>query len=300
LWCLLARLCGTRIAFVSVGAGPISHPTSRWLIKHATSMAQYRSFRNKFSKEFVKSLGLNTANDPIYPDIAFRLPVPPPAVRSSSAKVKRSTVCVGVMQYHGWSGHLRTDDRIYEGYLGKLTEFVLWLLDQDFCVRIIMGDEGDQKAVDDLVNAVVLKKPSLPEAMLIAEPAHSGLEVMRQLADADIVVSSRFHNLVFALMLGKLTISTGYTEYHKELLADMGLGAFCQHSENIKVETLISQFRELMTNRSHYEAVIRDAVAAARKSLAHQDRVFVSQFLEPAFQGRTNSSLRSDQETLSS
>ena len=32
-WCLAARLCGARIAFVSIGAGPIHHPLSRWLMK---------------------------------------------------------------------------------------------------------------------------------------------------------------------------------------------------------------------------------------------------------------------------
>lgn len=287
-WCLAAKLCGTCVAFVSVGAGPIYHPISRWLIKRAASMARYRSYRNKFSKEFARSLGLHTANDPIYPDIAFRLPSPRSAIQES-AEVKRDTICIGAMQYHGWRGHLRADNHIYEEYLGKITEFVIWLLEHDYRVRMITGDEADQTAVDDLRNAVLGKKPHLPGAALIVEPARSGDEVMRQMADADLVISSRFHNLVFALMLGKLTISTGYTEYHNELLTEMGIGAFCQHSENIKIDLLISQFMELMSNRSHYEAIIHDAVTAIRKRLAHQDRVFTAQFLVPAFQERSNS-----------
>lgn len=287
-WCLAARLCGVRIAFVSVGAGPLHHPLTRWFIKRAALAAQYRSYRNSFSKEFLQSLGVDTSNDLIYPDIAFSLP-PPPSSPQRSAEAKSLTVCVGAMVYHGWRGHLRTDNSIYEEHIGKLSDFVLWLLEHDYVVRLIMGCDGDQKAVDDLQSSVLAKKSSLPARVLITETAHSQHDVMRQMADSDIVVSSRFHNLVFALMLGKLTISTGYAEYHTELMADMGMGAFCQHSESIKVESLIGQFTELISNRSHYEAIIRDAVSFARKRLAHQDRVFASQFLEPAFQERSNS-----------
>lgn len=294
-WCLAARLCGVRIALVSVGAGPLHHPLTRWFIKRVALLAQYRSYRNKFSKEFLGRLGVNTSNDRIYPDLAFRLPPPPPLTQEST-EVGRLTVCVGAMAYYGWRANVQTGDGIYKEYLGKITQFVLWLLEHAFRVRLIMGDESDQRAVDDLRKAVLAKKPSLPAEVLIAEPAHSQHDVMRQMGGADIVISSRFHHLVFALMLGKLTISTGYAEYHSELMADMGMGAFCQHSEDIKVNSLIGQFIELMSNRSHYEAIVRDAVIAARTRLAHQDRVFALQFLEPAFEGRSEL-IRSRQKT---
>ena len=75
-WCLAARLCGTRLAFVSIGAGPIEHPLSRWLMKTAAAMAHYRSYRDTVSKEFMESIGFDTRDDPIYPDIAFKLPGP--------------------------------------------------------------------------------------------------------------------------------------------------------------------------------------------------------------------------------
>ncbi len=57
-WCLGARLWGTRIAFVSVGAGPIVHPLSRWLMKSAARMAHYRSYRDTTSKDYMQSVGL--------------------------------------------------------------------------------------------------------------------------------------------------------------------------------------------------------------------------------------------------
>jgi polysaccharide pyruvyl transferase WcaK-like protein len=278
-WCLAAKMCGVRIAFVSVGAGPIHHPMSRWLLKSAASMAQYRSYRDKFSKEFLTGLGLDTKDDLVFPDLAIRLP-PPPSPFRDSHDVKGPIIGIGAMFYHGWRGHTRIDDRIYEAYLERVTQFVLWLLDHDYPVRILMGDEMDRQATDDVRKVLAAARPHLQAGALIAEPAHSGHDVMRQMVDTDIVISTRFHHLVFALMLGRLAISTGYGKSHTELMAAAGLTAFCQHSENVKLETLIAQFMELLSNKSHYEASISDAMNSARKRLALQDGVFIAQFVE--------------------
>lgn len=271
IWCLAAKLCGVKIAFVSIGAGPLHQQLTRWFIKHAASMAQYRSYRNQFSKNFLQGLGVITNNDPVYPDLVFRLPIPPFKIQQARDPI-RLTVGVGVMDYHGWQGHLRTDDRIYEEYIGKLRDFVLWLLNQGYQIRLLMGDDADQKSIEDLRQAVLVHKPLLPPETLMSEPAHSYEEVLPQMAGADIIISSRFHNIVFASMLGKLTISTGYSDYHAELMKDIGLEGFCQHSEHLDVFSLTRQFQELISKRDHYEAIIRDAVESSRMKLVEQDK----------------------------
>ena len=84
-WCLAARLCGTRIGFVSIGAGPIHHPLSRWFMKSALRMAHYRSYRDRISRDFMQSIGFDASCDPVYPDIAIKLPSP--RFRSGEAAV---------------------------------------------------------------------------------------------------------------------------------------------------------------------------------------------------------------------
>ncbi|NOJ47696.1 polysaccharide pyruvyl transferase family protein [Bradyrhizobium archetypum] len=277
-WCLAAKVSGAKIAFVSIGAGPLHHPLTRWFVKLAASMAGYRSYRNRFSKDYLKGLGLNTENDPVYPDLAFALPAPAPS-NPQSAGTEPLKVCIGAMHYQGWRGHLEADAKIYENYLGKLKEFALWLLDRNNSVRLVMGDERDEKAVADLRRAILAERPSLLEGRLIAEPSRSREDVMRQMNDADVVISTRFHSIVFALMLGKPTVSIGYSDYHAELMEVLGLGAFCQHSDDFRVETLITQFTELASNRSRYEAQIRERVRSAREALADQEKLFSSNFI---------------------
>jgi polysaccharide pyruvyl transferase WcaK-like protein len=63
---------------VGIGAGPIHHPISRWLMKSAVAMAQYRSYRDTVSKAFMESIGFAAQDDAIYPDIAFNCRYPQP------------------------------------------------------------------------------------------------------------------------------------------------------------------------------------------------------------------------------
>ena len=42
---MLAALCRVRVAFLSVGVGPLRNPLSRWFIKRGLSHAHHRSYR---------------------------------------------------------------------------------------------------------------------------------------------------------------------------------------------------------------------------------------------------------------
>lgn len=48
-WTLLAKKNGTRVAFISVGAGPLSHPLSFFMLKHTLRRADFVSFRDQGS-----------------------------------------------------------------------------------------------------------------------------------------------------------------------------------------------------------------------------------------------------------
>lgn len=50
-WVLLAKSTGTKIFFVSMGDGPISHSLSYWMLNKALSRADYLSYRDNSSKK---------------------------------------------------------------------------------------------------------------------------------------------------------------------------------------------------------------------------------------------------------
>ena len=277
-WCLAARLWGTKVAFVSVGAGPIDHSVSRWLMKSAARMAQYRSYRDTVSKEFMTSIGLDTSSDPIYPDIAFKLPLPDNSDHPS-ADSKSITVGVGVMAYYGWRGDGEQGAAIYKHYLEKTSQFVLWLLDAGHRVRLLMGETSDQRAINDLLQILALNRPDYPRERVVAEPAHSLHDIMRQIANTQIVVATRFHNVVCALKLSRPTVSISYAEKNDALMADMGVGEFCQHVESFDVQRLIGQFTTLLLDRAAYERRIREMNRIYRERLALQEQLLLERIL---------------------
>jgi polysaccharide pyruvyl transferase WcaK-like protein len=276
-WCIAARLSGTRVAFVSIGAGPIEHPISRWLMRLAVGLADYRSYRDAISKEFMESIGFDTRHDAVYPDIAFKLPAPPPSDRRRSNE--RLVVGVGVMTYQGWRNDAVSGAAIYQAYLEKLTTFVLWLLDDGRAVRILMGDAADLRAVDDLLANVSAARPGLARDRLVFDPVSSLHDLMRQIAETDVVVATRYHNVVCALKLGKPTVSIGYAEKNDVLMAEMGLGRFCQHVERLNLDLLIEQFNRLIADRQRYERGIEEANRACRARLDHQEVLLAARVL---------------------
>jgi len=70
------RRYGTRIALVSVGSNVIRQRVTRMLVTSAARGAHYRSFRDTRARDALREMGVDTSRDPVYPDLAFSLPVP--------------------------------------------------------------------------------------------------------------------------------------------------------------------------------------------------------------------------------
>jgi polysaccharide pyruvyl transferase WcaK-like protein len=271
-WCLVARVVGARVAFVSIGAGPIQNRASLWLMLAAARLAHYRSYRDTLSKEFMENAGFDTSRDSVYPDVVFKLGTPATPPRESGAL----TVGVGVMSYYGWYGFAAGGEAIFEGYVEKLAKFVIHLLDNGHSVRLLTGEMTDSTAVDALLRKVGDARPNIQASRMVAEPSCSLHDLMRQIAVVDLVVATRYHNVVCALKMGKPTISLGYSRKNDVLMGAMGLGAFCQHVERFDLDALIGQFSSLTVLRDHYGRRIAAQIRDFEAQLRRQDELLLS------------------------
>jgi polysaccharide pyruvyl transferase WcaK-like protein len=154
---------------------------------------------------------------------------------------------------------------------------VLWLLDQGHRVRILMGDAADRDAVADVLSRVA--RPDLAQDRLVADPMRSLHDLMRQMAETDVIVATRYHNIVCALRLGKPLVSLGYAEKNDVLMTEMGVGRFCQHVERFDLDLLIEQFTQLVAERQRYEDGIRRANLSYQERLERQDSILASRLL---------------------
>lgn len=267
-WCIAATASGTRIAFVNIGAGPIENGLSRRFMKAAANLAGYRSYRDEVSRRFMNELGCDVSADTVRPDLAFALPAPPDATAPGR---RVTTVAIGVMSYFGWRKDADERGDVHRAYLGKMERFVTWVLSQGHEVRLLTGDAEDGRTAKALLDRLRRALPEDMSARIVAEPCDTLDLLMRQIAQSDIVVATRYHNVVCALKMARPTISLGYARKNQALLADVGLAEYCHHVETFDVNAVIEQFRRITRERQDVSDRIARRVETYRQQLVEQE-----------------------------
>jgi polysaccharide pyruvyl transferase WcaK-like protein len=267
-WSLIAKVCRCKLLFVSVGAGPNYSALGRCFVKSALSLADFRSYRDNSTKEYLKGIGFRTDKDRVYPDLAFSLPeavIP----HQDTKKSRRSVVGLGVMAYAGISVS-RPSDTTYLAYLENLVRVVRWLLAHENDVRLLIGDLSDMRATQEFRGLLKERLSVCDQGHIIDEPVFSVEGLLSQIAATDILVATRFHNVLLALLCNKPVISISFHHKCESLMSTMGLSAYCLDINDLKADRLIEKFCDLEANASKLKPLIREKVREFRKTLHEQ------------------------------
>lgn len=261
LLCASGRLSGTRIALVGVGAAPIGNRPTRALVRWSARLAAYRSYRDLQSRDAMRAMGVDTARDEVYPDLAFALPTPPGA--PSGPPAQPGPVCVGVMDFHGGNDDRSRAEEIHRRYLDGMTRFVRALVADGRPVRLLTGDACDAPVVGAILDAV-------DSPLVTAAEAASLADLMKETAAADTVVATRYHNLVCALKVGTPTLALSYAAKSDALMDRMGLGAYCHPAREVDADRLLEQFRALEQRSAQLRRTLAERNLVTARHLADQ------------------------------
>ncbi|MCX5600035.1 polysaccharide pyruvyl transferase family protein [Streptomyces phaeochromogenes] len=259
LLCASGRLFGTRVALVGVGAAPIGNRPTRALVRWSARLAGYRSYRDALSRDAMRAMGVDTARDKVYPDLAFALPTPPASAPSGSP----GPVCVGVMDFHGGNDDRARAEEIHRRYLDGTTRFVRALVEDGRPVRLLTGDECDRPVVAAILDAV-------DSPLVTAAEAASLADLMKETAAADTVVATRYHNLVCALKVGTPTLALSYAAKSDALMDRMGLAAYCHPAREVDAGQLLEQFRALEKRSAELRRTLTERNLTAARQLEDQ------------------------------
>jgi polysaccharide pyruvyl transferase WcaK-like protein len=262
----LAALCRVKLVFLSVGVGPIHHPLSRWFLKRSLALANHRSYRDEASKQYLEMIGFNTDRDFVYPDVAFGL------LRgnlvSGVRAGQRRVVGLGLKDY---GAPERLEPKAFREYLETMAAFVSWLQGHGFGVRLLIGDiQYDTRVIEEFVD--VLKSRNIPTdaPLLIAEPALTVNELLRQLGETEAVISARYHNLVLALIQNKPVIALSDHAKLDSLVTDFGLAQYRLPLENLSPDDLIGRFKQLENDVERLRPYIEAGSDKYRRALDGQ------------------------------
>ena len=273
-WSLIAKVCRCRLLFVSVGAGPVYGALGRLFVKSALCLADFRSYRDNSTKQYLKGIGFHVDNDRVYPDLVFSLPefvIP----RQSATKSGRSVVGLGLMEYAGKYSVARPSIEIQRAYLENLVMFVRWLLAHEYDIRLLIGDLGDVETTQKFRGLLRERLSEYDYGHIVDEPVLSVEGLLSQIAATDIVVATRFHNVLLALLCNKPVIAISFHHKCASLMSAMGLPTYCLDINDLKADALIDKFRDVKTNAGELRRIIREKVRDFGKALEEQYKVIL-------------------------
>jgi len=188
----------------------------------------------------------------------------------NSKKNCRFVVGLGVMAYAGKYSVARPSNAIYLAYLENLATFIRWLLAEGNDIRLLSGDLADMHARQELRDLLRERLPATDEEHIIDEPIYSVEDLLSQVVATDIVVATRFHNVLLALLCNKPVISISFHHKCDSLMSAMGLSEYCLDINDLKADKLIEKFCDLKTNANEIKPSIREKAREFREALDEQ------------------------------
>jgi polysaccharide pyruvyl transferase WcaK-like protein len=234
---LACRLRRRRVALVSVGGEYAQNPVTRRLYRWTVRLSDHCSYRDETSRCAVREMGVRGDPGPVFPDLVFSLP----SARGRSTRPGH--VVIGVMAYKGGPDNPRRGPEVQREYAEQMTALVITLLDRGRTVALVIGDEGDREFAAQITDAVRRGRPGLCPGRVWLSDASTLEAIMEDMSEAEVVIGSRFHNVVCALKMVKPTISLGYADKNDDVMAEFGLGAFCQSMESFDLDRLLGQIK---------------------------------------------------------
>ena len=149
-----------------------------------------------------------------------------------------------------------------------MADFVAWLQERGYAVRLLIGDiEYDSSVIQTFVG--VLKSRNIPAAppLLFAEPAPTVEALLRQVIETEAVISARYHNLVLALIQNKPVIALSDHAKLNSVVTDFGLAPYLLPLESLNSRVLIDMFEQLEDDAERLRPQLKAKLEQYRQAL---------------------------------
>ena len=257
------------IAFVGVGGTYLPTRAERGMLAVSMHRADYRSFRDPWSLKAAVQMSAAGPDDRTTADLVFAVdplvdhPIEPSQSSDGPSQSGRAhgRVALGVM---GFPWIARDDQGVSttDPYVLALVGATVELVEQGDEVVVFCGDIADRRVIDRVVELSRGRLADGGHANLVTA-VHSILfaDHLRELASADVVVGSRFHNLVAAMVLERSTVAVSDRAKVRDLMEHMGLRDYVLEARALTSEDLVEQIRRARDNHGDIQAVLATVVA---------------------------------------
>ena len=272
-WSLLARVTGTKVAYLSVGAGPIDAPLSQRFVRQALSLASYRSHRDALSSQLIEGIGVR-GEGPVVPDLVYGLRIAAPVANGSGRAVTPLVGANPVPLYDGryWSIE---DATRYSRYIATFAAFCDQLVQSDHRIAFFPTQlQADPPVIEDIRRQMTARDAARAGVTTVSG-IRSLEDLVAEIAQMDLVVANRYHGILISLLLQKPVLALAYHGKTFELMAMMGQAEYAVEASSCTTELLAERFASLEARAPEIRREVVDRAAALRQVLEGQyARVF--------------------------
>jgi polysaccharide pyruvyl transferase WcaK-like protein len=266
-WSIIAKTVGAKIAFLSVGAGPIGTTLSRIFIKWSLRLGDYRSFRDNESKALVDTIGVH-GNNRVCPDLVFNLDVTGVA---QTMKGRRRVVAINPFPHYDYRYWPVSRPASYASYVDKLASFAAWLIKNGYTILFFPTQlRADPLVIDDIKRVLMTDKTLDLDRHLLVRATASVDDLIDQLSMADLVVASRFHGVLISFLLNTPVLALAHHAKVENLMRDMGQSDYLLNIEEFDVPTLSNRLLSLEARQKAVKEQIRSNVHAFQDKVESQ------------------------------
>lgn len=271
-WTFLAKLAGAKVVLLNVGAGPLQTSLGKWFVKQTVIRSDFQSYRDDSSVRCIEELGVPVSK-PSLPDMVFSLNFE----RSRKASVQMPPkIIIGVnpIPFNSADYWIGANQENYGRYIRVMAHLVQWILEQGHAVTLFPTQLTlDPKVIRDIR---ALLPASVSHSKDITEASIKTVEDLAATIDTmDIVVASRFHGVIFSMLLEKPVLGIAYADKTRDLMTYMGLSEYTVDISKLDLETLQEIFQTIESRRDAIRRILRDRLQEAKGTVEAQfDTVF--------------------------
>ena len=268
-WLLIAKIAYTKVAFVSVGAGPVNSSLGKFFIKNSLKLSTYRSYRDNASREYIKLLGISGQAN-VFPDLAYSLCL---KERSTHTVFPKPRIVIGInpVPFNDPKYWVGSSEGAYKTFVRTLADFALWLVQNGYQILFFPTQLNlDPPVIEDIRIAMIRDGITDFELMIIDYSIKSFDDLVSAISMMDLVVATRFHGVVIPYLLNKPTLGIAYAEKTKDLMQQMGQGEYALDIFNLELGLLQDKFLTLESQKELMKEKIQQGVSKNRLALELQ------------------------------
>jgi polysaccharide pyruvyl transferase WcaK-like protein len=256
LWAFVLR---RPLLALSVGVDDAGTPFARRFSTVALRLSSLVTVRDDASAAAAAD---RTGSTPrVVPDLVLGDPRTAPVVR------RPGVVGLGLLAFDGASGYTNPDIASRDEYVARARDLVLRLVDLGKEVVVLRGSDSDGTfvallGIDDLV----------AEGKVRVSDASTLPDVEAEVAAMEVLVASRYHNLLVAARTGTPMVALGYgRSKQREILRLAGLEEYAWPITDFDPERVVAQVKELADRPALRESIVARATVAAAAVHAQDD-----------------------------